>query len=51
MNVSQGPDSDAVLVNEFDHPIDPYCEWLTTGIWQKAVIAWRMGTRPESVVP
>jgi hypothetical protein len=49
MNVSQGPDSDAVLVNEFDHSIDPYCEWLTTGTWQKAVIAWRSGTRPAVV--
>lgn len=50
LNVSQGPDSDAVLVNEFDHSIDPYCEWLTTAAWQKAVIGWRTGTRPESVV-
>src|SRR5262249_40405375 len=39
LNVSQGPDSDVVLVNEVDHSIDPYCEWLSIGTWQKAVIA------------
>jgi hypothetical protein len=50
LNVSQGPDSDVVLVNEFDRSIDPYCEWLATGAWEKAVIAWKAGTRPESVV-
>lgn len=33
LNVSQGPDSDVVLVNEFDRSVDPYCEWLTTAIW------------------
>ena len=50
LNVSQGPDSDAVLVSEFDRAIEPYCEWLTTAAWEKAVIAWRTGTHPESVV-
>lgn len=50
LNVSQGPDSDVVLVNEFDRAIDPYCEWLATATWEKAVIAWRAGTRPDSVV-
>lgn len=49
LNVSQGPDSDAVLVSEFDQSIAPYCEWLMTGAWEKAVIAWKAGTRPESV--
>lgn len=50
LNVSQGPDSDAVLVNEFDSSVAPYCEWLTIGRWEKAVIGWRAGTRPESIV-
>ena len=50
LNVSQGPDSDAVLVNEFDCSVEPYCEWLAAARWEKAVIAWLAGTRPESVV-
>ncbi len=50
LNVSQGPDSDVVLVNEFDRSVDPYCEWLVTAKWEKAVIAWKAGTRPESIV-
>lgn len=50
LNVSQGPDSDVVLVNEFDRSVDPYCEWLVTARWDKAVIAWMAGTRPESIV-
>jgi tetratricopeptide (TPR) repeat protein len=50
LNVSQGPDSDVVLVNEFDRSVSPYCEWLVTAKWEKAVIAWKAGTRPESVV-
>lgn len=41
LNVSQGPDSDAILVSEFDQSIEPYCEWLNIGVWEKAVIAWR----------
>ena len=49
LNISQGPDSDAVLVHEFDRSIEPYCEWILTGLWDKAVIAWKEGTRPESV--
>lgn len=49
LNVSQGPDSDAVLINEFDRSIDPYCEWLRSGTWDKAIIAWKEGTRPETV--
>lgn len=49
LNVSQGPDSDAVLADEFDRSVDPYCEWLKTGVWEKAVIAWEVGTRPETV--
>jgi tetratricopeptide (TPR) repeat protein len=50
LNVSQGPDSDVVLVNEFDRSVTPYCEWLVTAKWERAVIAWKVGTRPESVV-
>ena len=49
LNVSQGPDSDAVLMSEFDRSIDPYCEWLRSGTWDKAIIAWKEGTRPETV--
>jgi hypothetical protein len=30
LNVRTGPDSDAVLANEFDQLIEPYCEWLLT---------------------
>jgi tetratricopeptide (TPR) repeat protein len=50
LNVSQGPNSDVALADEFDHLIDPYCEWLKIGVWDKAVIAWKEGTRPESVI-
>jgi tetratricopeptide (TPR) repeat protein len=50
LNVRQGPDSDAVLVNEFDQSIEPYCEWIVTGKWEKAVIAWKAGTIPKTVV-
>jgi tetratricopeptide (TPR) repeat protein len=49
LNASQGPDPDVVLVSEFDCSIHPYCEWLLTARWEKAVIAWKAGTRPESV--
>jgi hypothetical protein len=38
-----------VLISEFDRSVDPYCEWIRTGLWDKAVIAWKEGTRPESV--
>ena len=37
LNTTQGPESDAVLVTEFDQSIYPYCEWLNTGQWEKAV--------------
>lgn len=50
LNTSQGPDSDAVLVNEFDRSVHPYCEWLVTAQWEKAVIAWKVGTQPKTVV-
>jgi hypothetical protein len=49
LNVSNGPDSDVVLVTEFDRSVEPYCEWLKTGVWEKAVIGWKEGTRPETV--
>jgi hypothetical protein len=50
LNGSQGPDSDVVLVSEFDRSVNPYCKWLVTARWEKAVIAWKAGTRPETVV-
>ncbi|RYD64320.1 MAG: tetratricopeptide repeat protein [Verrucomicrobiaceae bacterium] len=50
LNGSQGPDSDIVLVSEFDRSVDPYCEWIQTGVWEKAVIAWKVGTEPTTVV-
>ena len=50
LNVDQGPDSDAVLVSEFDQSVSPYCEWLQIGEWEKAVIAWKSGTDPRTVV-
>ncbi len=49
LNVSQGPDSDVVLASEFDRSVEPYCEWLRLGAWEKAVIAWKEGTKPETV--
>jgi tetratricopeptide (TPR) repeat protein len=49
LNVSQGPDSDAVLASEFDQSVEPYCEWLRLAVWEKAVIGWKEGTRPETV--
>lgn len=49
LNGSQGPDSDVVIATEFDRSVDPYCEWLKTGVWDKAVIAWKEGTNPETV--
>ena len=49
LNASQGPDSDVVIATEFDRSVEPYCEWLRTGVWDKAVIAWKEGTNPETV--
>jgi tetratricopeptide (TPR) repeat protein len=49
LNTSQGPDSDVVIATEFDRSVEPYCEWLRTGVWDKAVIAWKEGTHPETV--
>ncbi|HEY2249427.1 MAG TPA: tetratricopeptide repeat protein, partial [Planctomycetaceae bacterium] len=50
MNSSQGPDSDFVLVDEFDCSVTPYCEWLQVAQWEKGVIAWQAGTTPSSVM-
>ena len=50
LNSNQGPDSDLVLVSEFDLSIEPYCEWLKVVQWEKGVIAWLEGTTPETVV-
>lgn len=49
LNASRGPDPDVVIVAEFDRSVEPYCEWLKTGIWEKAVIAWLEGTDPRTV--
>lgn len=49
LNTSQGPDSDVVIATEFDRSIEPYCEWLRIGVWEKAVIAWKEGTKTETV--
>jgi hypothetical protein len=49
LNGSKGPDSDVVIATEFDRSVEPYCEWLRTGVWDKAVIAWKEGTNPETV--
>jgi tetratricopeptide (TPR) repeat protein len=50
LNVSQGPNSDVVLVQEFDRSVDPYCEWLVTAQWEKAVIGWKAGANPRTVI-
>ena len=50
LNISQGPDSDVVIVSEFSQEIVPYCEWLQLAQWEKAVIAWLAGTEPEKVI-
>jgi hypothetical protein len=49
LNVSHGPDSDVVLIKEFDRSVEPYCEWLRTGVWEKAVLGWKDGTTPDKV--
>lgn len=49
LNGSQGPDSDVVIADEFHRTIEPYCEWLKMAVWEKAVIGWKEGTRPETV--
>src|SRR5262245_16075132 len=49
LNTTKGPDSDAVLISEFDGSITPYCEWLQTAKWEKAVIGWKAGTQPRTV--
>jgi tetratricopeptide (TPR) repeat protein len=49
LNGSQGPDSDLVIADEFHRSIEPYCEWLKMAVWEKAVIGWKEGTRPETV--
>ena len=50
LNVQYGPDSDAVLVNEFDQSVEPFCDWLMIRTWDKAVLGWLTGTSPESIV-
>lgn len=49
LNASQGPSSDVVIATEFDRSVDPYCEWLRIGVWDKAIIAWKDGTNLETV--
>lgn len=50
LNVSKGPDPDGILVSEFHLEIHPYCEWFQVARWEKAVIGWKAGTRPDSIV-
>ena len=50
LNASQGPDPDAILVDEFAQAPEPYCEWLSMGPFKKAVIGWRTGTEPRSII-
>jgi hypothetical protein len=49
LNVSQGPDSDVVLIDEYERTTVPYCEWLVTAQWENAVIAWLAGTDPKKL--
>lgn len=49
LNGSRGPDSDVVIADEFHRSVEPYCEWLKMAVWEKAVIAWKEGTSPETV--
>ena len=48
-NTTTGPHSDFVIVNEFDLEVSPYCEWLEVANYQKGVIAWKVGSNPETV--
>jgi len=50
LNGSQGPDPDVVIVNEFLQEVVPYCEWLELAQWEKAVLAWKTGTDPQTLV-
>lgn len=50
LQVETGPDPDAVIVNEFDRSVAPYCEWLQVAQWEKGVIAWLEGTDPETLI-
>ena len=50
LNGSTGPNPDVVLVNEFNHDVYPYCEWLQLGNYQKAIVAWLAGSDPEKLV-
>jgi tetratricopeptide (TPR) repeat protein len=50
LNGSKGPNPDAILVNEFTQEVYPYCEWLKIANYQKAVIAWLIGSDPEKLV-
>ena len=48
-DTTAGPNSDFVVVNEFDLEVTPYCEWLEVANYQKGVIAWKVGSNPETV--
>ena len=50
LEVARGPDPAAVIVDEFEQEVEPYCEWLATGAWENAVIAWKAGSPPRTVV-
>jgi len=49
LNTSKGLNTDVVITNEFNRSIEPYCEWLELGDWDKAVIAWKAGAKPTTV--
>ncbi|MEO1528423.1 MAG: hypothetical protein AAFX06_23620 [Planctomycetota bacterium] len=50
LNTSQGPDSDVVIVDEFKQEVEPYCEWIQLAPWEKAVLAWKVGTDPKKLI-
>jgi len=50
LNSTQGPDSDVVVVSEFDLSVAPYCEWLEVVTWEKGVIARRQGSSSQKLI-
>jgi tetratricopeptide (TPR) repeat protein len=50
MKVEPGADCEAIVVDEFDGAESAPCGWLRVAKWDRAVVAWRTGTKPETVV-
>ena len=50
LNLSQGPDSDGVLVSEFEKSVEPFCEWLELASYKKSLIGFKTGSRPNRIV-